>query len=54
MSEEAKEEAITFVCEIALEWAGEYGYAHPEEATAVWDAVRLLRPDLPEFAKERK
>ena len=54
MSEEAREEAITLVCEIALEWAGEYGYSRPYAATAIWDAARLLRPDLPEFAKERK
>lgn len=40
------EKAITLVCEIAFAWAGEYGFSNPEEATKVWNAAKLLRPDL--------
>jgi hypothetical protein len=45
MSDE-REQDITTVCEIAFEWAGEYGFSSPDEATQVWKAAARLRPDL--------
>lgn len=40
------DEALVIVVETAFEWAGEYGFAIPQRAQQVWDAARLLRPDL--------
>jgi len=41
-----KDQALEIVCRIALDWAGEYGFTIPEEASRVFNAVEILSPDI--------
>jgi hypothetical protein len=46
VSDDPDQDDLAIVCEIAFEWAGEYGFSDPDEATKVWLAAKRLRPDL--------
>jgi hypothetical protein len=40
------DQAVTTLAEVAVEWAGEYGWGNPEDALAVLRAVYQLRPNM--------
>ncbi len=37
---------LEIVCEIAFDWAGEYGFSDPDTAKEIWDAATRLCPHL--------
>lgn len=37
---------LELVCEIAFDWAGEYGFSMPDHAREVWRAAARLAPHL--------
>jgi hypothetical protein len=45
MSGTARDAELRLVCEVAADWAGEYGFSVPDRAKAVLAAVFTLCPD---------
>ncbi len=39
---------VELICDAAMQWAGEYGYSNPDEATEVIEAVERIQPDIAE------
>lgn len=41
-----REEALELVCDVAEDWAGEYGWVMPTEAAQVFEAVETVRKEF--------